>query len=100
MLERNNIGLKQSARSVVKKYRKLSLKKEMKRLRRVIPNSRDLREEELIEETVSVIERIEQELLTRIQAGEFAKKLENHLPEDRKVDIIKMRQAMLSDMGY
>ena len=57
------------ARRVVKKYRKLSLRKEMRRLRRLLPGGALLKKEEVIEETVALIQALEQKLVDRLRQG-------------------------------
>ena len=57
------------ARRVVKKYRKLSLRREMKRLRRLLPGGALLKKEEVIEETVALIQAPEQKLVDRLRQG-------------------------------
>ena len=57
------------ARRVVKKYRKLSLRREMKRLRRLLPGGALLKKEEVIEETVALIQALEQKLVDRLRQG-------------------------------
>ena len=57
------------ARRVVKKYRKLSLRREMKRLRKLLPGGALLKKEEVIEETVALIQALEQKLVDRLRQG-------------------------------
>ena len=57
------------ARRVVKKYRKLSLRREMNRLRRLLPGGALLKKEEVIEETVALIQALEQKLVDRLRQG-------------------------------
>ena len=53
----------------MKKYRKLSLRREMKRLRRLLPGGALLKKEEVIEETVALIQALEQKLVDRLRQG-------------------------------
>ena len=55
------------ARRVVKKYRKMSLKKEMQRLRQMLPNGEKLKQTEVLEETILLIQQLEKKLLRKIQ---------------------------------
>ena len=58
------------ARRVVKKYKKMTLKKEMKRLRQLIPEGQTLKQHEVLDQTILLIQQLEMRLLTRIkQAG-------------------------------
>ena len=92
--------VKKSAKSIVRKYKKLSLRKEMNRLRQTIPNSKNMKDEEVLQETVSVIEELEHQLMMRLQAGRIPKQLVNYFPTGENVKIEEMRQAMLAIMGY
>merc|ERR1712086_445295 len=58
------------ARRVVKKYKKISLKKEMNRLRQLLPKGETLKQHEVLDQTILMIQELEMKLLTRIkQAG-------------------------------
>ena len=58
------------ARRVVKKYKKISLKKEMNRLRQLLPKGETLKQHEVLDQTILMIQQLEMKLLTRIkQAG-------------------------------
>ena len=58
------------ARRVVKKYRKMTLKKEMNRLRQILPKGEKLNQHEVLDQTILLIQQLEMKLLTRIkQAG-------------------------------
>merc|ERR1712086_893658 len=58
------------ARRVVKKYKKISLKKEMNRLRQFLPKGETLKQHEVLDQTILMIQELEMKLLTRIkQAG-------------------------------
>ena len=58
------------ARRVVKKYKKMTLRKEMNRLRLIIPKGETLKQFEVIDQTILLIQQLEMKLLTRIrQAG-------------------------------
>ena len=66
---------KKSAKSIMRKYKKLSLRKEMNRLRQMIPNCKNMEDEEVLQETVSVIEELEQQLMIRIQTGKIPREI-------------------------
>ena len=55
------------ARKVVKKYKKISLKKEMNRLRQLLPHGETLKKAEVLDQTILLIQQLEMKLLTRIQ---------------------------------
>ena len=55
------------ARRVVKKYKKMSLKKEMTRLRQLLPKGESLKQHEVLDQTILLIQQLEMKLLTRIQ---------------------------------
>ena len=58
------------ARRVVKKYKKMSLRKEMNRLRHLIPKGETLKQHEVLDQTILMIQELEMKLLKRIkQAG-------------------------------
>merc|ERR1712233_103432 len=61
------INYVKSARKVVKKYKKMSLKKEMKRLRQLLPKGESLKQHEVLDQTILLIQQLEMKLLTRIQ---------------------------------
>ena len=56
-----------SARKVVRKYRKLSLKKEMKRLKLLINADASLPSEEVLDRTVDLISALEARLISQIK---------------------------------
>merc|ERR1712223_1720919 len=55
------------ARKVVKKYRKMSLKKEMQRLRNLLNASDSLPSEEVLDRTVDLISQLEARLISQIK---------------------------------
>ena len=60
----------EKARRVVKKYKKMNLKKEINRLRQLIPSGETLKKHEVLDHTILLIQQLEMKLLTRIkQAG-------------------------------
>ena len=80
------------ARRVVKKYRKLSLRREMKRLRRLLPGGALLKKEEVIEETVALIQALEQKLVDRLRQGTLP------LTPHPNASINDLREAVLRTM--
>ena len=81
------------------KYRKLSLKKEMTKLREVIPNGKSLDEDKVIDETISLIETMEDELLTRLRSGLIPKCLKKHLSHDAELNISSVKSVVLRFMN-
>ena len=58
-----------SAKRVVRKYRRMSLKREMRRLRRVVAAAEDAAAEAVLARTVAVIEQLEARLLQQLHRG-------------------------------
>ena len=81
------------ARRVVKKYKKMTLKKEMKRLRQLIPEGQTLKQHEVLDQTILLIQQLEMKLLTRIkQAGvpsRIAMMIEGHSHQTLDVDMLR-----------
>ena len=51
---------------MVKKYKKMTLRKEMKRLRQLLPRGETLKQYEVLDQTILLIQQLEMKLLTRI----------------------------------
>ena len=81
------------ARRVVKKYKKMTLKKEMKRLRQLIPEGQTLKQHEVLDQTILLIQQLEMKLLTRIkQVGvppRIAMMLEGNCEQNLDVDMLR-----------
>jgi len=56
-----------SARKVVRKYKKLSLRKEMKRLKVLLNAEKGISSEEVLDRTVELISELEARLISQIQ---------------------------------
>ena len=86
---------------VVKKYKKMSLKKEMNRLRQIIPDGKTLKQHEVLDQTILLIQQLEMKLLTRIkQAGvptRIAMMMEGH--SDQSFDVDMLRSVVGQMMG-
>ena len=82
---------------VVRKYRRISLRREMKRLRQLLPTKvmggRRLSRAEVLEEAVEVIQRLEEQLAERLKEGSTPARLSNHLPSG-KTDLESIRKAV------
>ena len=89
------------ARRVVKKYKKMSLKKEMNRLRQIIPDGERLKQHEVLDQTILLIQQLEMKLLTRIkQAGvppKIAMMMERN--SEQSLDVDMLRSAVGQMMG-
>ena len=81
------------ARRVVKKYKKMSLKKEMNRLRQIIPKGETLKQHEVLDQTILLIQQLEMKLLTRIkQAGvptRISMMMEGNSDQNLDVDMLR-----------
>ena len=85
-------------RRVVRKYRRISLRREMRRLRQLLPmrssSKRRLSRAEVLEEAVDVIQRLEEQLAERLKEGCTPARLSNHLPVGGKIDLESIRKAV------
>ena len=63
------------ARKVVKKYRQMSYKKEMNRLRQLLAADESVSESMVLDKTVSLIEQLESRLLQQLRQGLVPEKL-------------------------
>ena len=71
--ELSSSGVDRTARKVVKKYRKMTLRREMRRLRRLVLEEGEagpVSSGQLLERTVSLIEELETRLVTQLRAGQ------------------------------
>ena len=89
------------ARRVVKKYRKMTIKKEMNRLRQLLPKGEKLKQHEVLDQTILLIQQLEIKLLTKIkQAGvpsRIAMMMEGH--SDQNLDVEMLRSVVGQMMG-
>merc|ERR1711935_1083969 len=103
----SELGLEQSidqncmrkARRVVKKYKKMSLRKEMTRLRQLIPKGESLNHHEVLDQTILMIQELEMKLLTRIkQAGvppSIAMMMEGNSENNLEVNMLRSLVGMM-----
>jgi len=63
------------ARKVVKKYRQMSYKKEMHRLRSLLAVEESVSENNVLDQTVSLIQELESRLLAQLQKGKVPEKM-------------------------
>ena len=85
-------------RRVVRKYRRISLRREMRRLRQLLPTTvRRLSRAEVLEEAVEVIQRLEEQLAERLKEGSTPARLSSHLPSG-KTDLESIRKAVVEMM--
>ena len=70
--ELSQSSVDKTARKVVRKYRRMTLRREMKRLRRIVleEGERRVSSGQLLERTVSLIEELEARLVTQLRAGQ------------------------------
>ena len=64
-----------SARKVVKKYRQMSYKKEMLRLRNILSAEDSVSESEVLDRTVSLIQELESRLISQLRQGNVPHKI-------------------------
>ena len=84
-----------AARRIVRKYRKREEREEMKKLRRMIPRPGKLRKKEVINETISLILALEQQLMLKIgRQGKVPAPLSNTGLSHANLDIHALRAAM------
>ena len=89
----------QKARRVVRKYKKMSLKKEMQRLRKMLPKGETLKETEVLEETVLLIQQLETKLLSRIKEKGVPAKLLSVMGESQEtIDRTLLRSLVSQTM--
>ena len=63
------------ARKVVKKYRQMSYKKEMNRLRSLLAVEESVCENNVLDQTVSLIQELESRLIAQLQRGKVPEKM-------------------------
>ena len=63
------------ARKVVKKYRQMSYKKEMNRLRSLLAVEESVSEYNVLDQTVSLIQELESRLIAQLQRGKVPEKM-------------------------
>ena len=63
------------ARKVVKKYRQMSYKKEMLRLRNILSAEDSVTESEVLDRTVSLIQELESRLISQLRQGNVPHKI-------------------------
>ena len=82
-------------RRVVRKYRRISLRREMRRLRELLPTTaKRLSKAEVLEEAVEVIQRLEEQLRERLKEGNTPARLASHLPASGQTDLESIRKAV------
>ena len=89
------------ARKVVKKYKKMSLKKEMTRLRQLLPKGELLKQHEVLDHTILLIQELEMKLLTRIQQAGIPPRIAMSLGETstQSLDLNKLRNLVMTTMN-
>merc|ERR1739838_131493 len=88
------------ARRVVKKYKKMTLKKEMKRLRQLLPRGETLKQYEVLDQTILLIQQLEMRLLTRIKQDgvppKIAMVMKGNFPPN--LDVNMLRSVVMQTM--
>ena len=80
------------SRRVVRKYKKMTLRKEMRRLKQILPRGETLKQYEVIDQTILLIQQLEMKLLTRIKQGVIPPKMAMMMSSksELNVDIVDM----------
>ena len=88
------------ARKVVKKYKKMSLKKEMTRLRQLLPKGESLKQHEVLDQTILLIQQLEMKLLTRIKQTGIPTRIAMVTGEtsSQNIDLNKLRNLVMTTM--
>merc|ERR1712115_14291 len=90
-----------SARKVVKKYKKMSLKKEMTRLRQLLPKGESLKQHEVLDQTILLIQELEMKLLTRIKQAGISPRIAMSMGETstQSLDLNMLRDLVMNTMN-
>ena len=101
-LSRDNVD--RTARKVVRKYRKMTLRREMRRLRRLVLEDTEagpVSSGQLLERTVSLIEDLEARLVTQLRAGQVPEVIRRRGEgvEWGQMGVDTLRELMGSIMG-
>ena len=84
-----------SSRLVCRKYRRLSLRHQMRRLRRLLPHRPRLSREEVVDGALELIRRLEEQLVARVRESGAPLRLSKHLPEEgQDVNVDAVRRAV------
>ena len=89
-----------NARRVVRKYKKMTLRKEMRRMRQLLPGGETLKQYEVIDQTILLIQQLERKLLTRIKQGMIHPKINQVMSEHcignmEKLDVEMLRNIVM-----
>merc|ERR1719315_710530 len=78
-----------NARRVLRKYKKMTLRREMRRLRQLLPRGEILQQYQVIDQTILLIQQLESKLLTRKKQGMIHPKISMMINEDniKKLDV-------------
>ena len=90
------------ARKVVRKYRRMTLRREMKRLRRIVLEEGEQRVSsgQLLERTVSLIEDLETRLVNQLRAGLVPEVMRGAEVEWAEVGVTTLRDLLGGIMGH
>ena len=82
------------SRRVVKKYRRMSLRREIRRLRQMLGYRRDTVEDTVLEGAVQLINSLEEQLLARLMEVGLPPRLANTGLDNNKMGINDLREAV------
>ena len=92
-----------TGRRVSRKYRRMSLRREFRRLRRILPRPPAgcpaLSQAAVLEQTVNLIEQLEGRLLVQLQQAGVPAKLGGPLPANKELSVDTVRQLVGSLMA-
>ena len=87
-----------TGRRVSRKYRRMSLRREFRRLRRILPRPPAgcpaLSQAAVLEQTVSLIEQLEGRLLVQLQQAGVPARLGGPLPANKELSVDTVRQLV------
>ena len=84
-----------AARKIVRKYRKREERREMRKLRKLLPRGEKLKNQEVIDETISLIVALEKKLLEKIHLQGMVPPVLSHTGlQGDNISLDKLREAM------
>ena len=100
--ELSQSSVDKTARKVVRKYRRMTLRREMRRLRRIVLEEGEQRVSsgQLLERTVSLIEDLETRLVNQLRAGLVPEVMRGAGVEWAEVGVTTLRDLLGGIMGH
>ena len=92
--EKETVNCLRKSRRVVRKYRRMSLRREMRRLRQMLGYRRDTVEDTVLEGAVQLINSLEEQLLARLREVGLPPRLANTGLDNNKMGINDLREAV------